>query len=150
MSSELNFAARLRRVGVFDEADIVDVSTAQTLTNKTLTSPTVTTPTIASSTGVPYIADATGAGLRRIASGTGALVTGAVTIATGLTACTTFVATLIGTGASASGAAEVSLIVVSSITTGAVSCVGSYNAATGVRIASVSGTASFHWLAIGT
>ncbi len=57
-----------------------DVSSVQTLTNKTLT-----TPTIASSATFPVVKDATGAGLRLVAGGTGAMVSGTITITTGLT-----------------------------------------------------------------
>ena len=86
----------------------------------------------------------------RIAYGSGALVTGTLTVQTGLNVVDGFFATLINqTGASASGVTEVSSIVVNTITTGAVAVIGSYNAATGVRIASASGTATFAWVAIG-
>ena len=95
-------------------------------------------------------ANSGGSDLETFAYGTGTLVTGTIVIATGLRTVTAFTTALVGTGASASGATDVASIVVSSITTGAVSCVGTYHAATGVRIASASGTATFYWMAIGT
>lgn len=87
----------------------------------------------------------------RSAAGTGTLVSGAVTIATGLTSVLSFQMTLIGTGASATGASEVDTLLVSSITTGAVAVVGAYHSGTAaVQVQSVSGTAAFYWLALGT
>ena len=123
------------------EVQIVDASSAQTLTNKT----------IASSTGAPFVVDATGAGGIKVARGTGTLVSGAVTIATGLASVDGFSATLIGTGAGATGATEAEDIRIASITTGAVACVGSYHSATAaVAVISVSGTSAFRWIALGT
>ena len=87
----------------------------------------------------------------RFAGGSGALITGALTVATGLTTVRSFVATLSGTGATATGASEVDTLLVSSITTGSVVVQGSYHSGTAaVQVASVSGTATFYWLAIGT
>lgn len=128
------------------EVQIIDASSAQTLTNKTLT-----TPTIASSSSIPYVQDATGAGSIKVARGTGTFVTGTVVIATGLDTVDAFVATLEGTGAGTSGASEIERVNVSSITTGAVSCVGSYHSATaGTSVISASGTSTFRWIAFGT
>lgn len=87
----------------------------------------------------------------KAAYGTGTLVTGAVTVDTGLNTVVSFQACLIGTGAGATGATEVEDIRVASITTGAVACVGSYHSATAaVSVISASGTASFRWIALGT
>ena len=127
------------------EVQLIDASSTQTLTNKTLT-----TPVIASSTNVPYIQDATGGALIKMAAGSGAFVTGTVIVATGLATVVGFSASLSGTGTRASGATEISIINVSSITTGAVSLVGSYNGATGATIISASGANGFRWIAYGT
>ena len=90
-------------------------------------------------------------GALRIAQGTGTFVSGTVTVATGLTLCTSFTATLIGTGATATGATEIERVVVASITTGAVVCNGSYHSGTAaVCVQSTSGTAAFYWQAFGT
>ena len=87
----------------------------------------------------------------RSAAGTGVLVTGAVTVATGLSTVLSFQTTLAGTGATATGATEVDTLLVSSITTGAVVVQGAYHSGTAaVQVASVSGTATFYWLALGT
>lgn len=97
------------------------------------------------------IKDITQTGAGKIAYGTGTFVSGTVTIATGLTLCTAFAATLIGTGATATGATEIERCVVSSISTGAVVVNGSYHSGTAaVCVQSVSGTAAFYWLACGT
>lgn len=97
------------------------------------------------------IKDLTNTGAGKLAFGTGAFVSGTVVVATGLTLCSTFIATLIGTGATATGATEIERAVVASITTGAVTVNGSYHSGTAaVCVQSVSGTASFHWLAYGT
>lgn len=86
-----------------------------------------------------------------LAAGTGTFVSGAVTIATGLNAITAFSATMIGTGATATGATEIERVVVVSITTGSVVCNGSYHSGTAaVSVQSVSGTGQFYWLAFGT
>lgn len=95
--------------------------------------------------------DITNTGAGKFAAGTGTFVSGTVTIATGLTLCTSFTATLIGTGATATGATEIERVVISSITTGAVVCNGSYHSGTAsVCVQSVSGTAAFYWQAYGT
>ena len=87
----------------------------------------------------------------RFAGGSGALVTGALVVATGLTSIIAFTATLSGTGASATGATEVDTLVVASITTGAVTVNGAYHSGTAaVQVQSVSGTATFYWIAVGT
>lgn len=86
----------------------------------------------------------------RFAAGTGALVTGTLVVATGLTSVLAFSTSLSGTGAGATGATETVTIRVSSITTGAVSVVGSYQGATGTSIVSASGAETFYWIAIGT
>ena len=86
----------------------------------------------------------------RFAAGTGALVTGTLVVATGLATVLSFAAALSGTGNGASGATETVTIRVSSITTGAVSVVGSYQGATGTSIVSAAGEETFYWLAVGT
>lgn len=97
------------------------------------------------------IKDITNTGAGKIAYGTGTFVSGAVVVATGLTLCSAFAATLIGTGATATGATEIERVVVASITTGAVTCNGSYHSGTAaVMVQSVSGTASFYYVACGT
>ncbi len=97
------------------------------------------------------IKDLTSTGAGKIAYGTGTLVSGTVTVATGLTLCTAFATTLIGTGATATGATEVERLVVASITTGAVVVNGSYHSGTAaVCVQSVSGTAAFYWVGVGT
>lgn len=97
------------------------------------------------------IKDLTNTGAGKIAYGTGTLVSGTVTIATGLVLCTSFAATLIGTGATATGVTEVERLVVASITTGAVVVNGSYHSGTAaVTVQSVSGTAAFYWVGCGT
>ena len=97
------------------------------------------------------IKDITNTGAGKLAYGTGTLASGTVTVATGLTLCTAFCATLIGTGATATGATEVERLVVASITTGAVVVNGSYHSGTAaVTVQSVSGTAAFYWVAAGT
>ena len=119
-----------------DSADLVDVSSTQTLTNK-----------------VAYIRDQTnsGASNRLMAYGTGTLVTGSVVVATGLSTVTAFVATQYGATGFATGATEVDRVQVSSITTGAVTVMGIYDSfVTGAATLSNSGTATFYWIAIGT
>lgn len=118
---------------------------------------------VASGTNVPYIIPA-GSGTTelplllgpstsgvRLAAGTGTLVTGTLIVATGLSTVLGFVANLVQTGATSSGAAEAESISVVSITTGAVSVVGRYHSATAaISLQSASGTAQFYWLALGT
>ena len=119
-----------------DSADLVDVSSTQTLTNK-----------------VAYVRDQTnsGASNRLMAYGSGTLVTGAVVVATGLSTVTAFTATQYGATGFATGATEVHSVFVKSITTGAVTVGGIFNAfVTGAATISVSGTATFYWIAIGT
>lgn len=95
--------------------------------------------------------DITNTGAGKVAYGTGTFVSGTVVVATGLTLCTAFTATLIGTGATATGATEIERVVVASITTGAVTCNGSYHSGTAaVMVQSVSGTAAFYYTAFGT
>lgn len=86
----------------------------------------------------------------KFAAGSGALVSGAATIATGLTSVLSFQATVYGATGFATGATEVDEIIVSSITTGAVAVKGVFSIfTTGSRALSVSGTATFYWLAVG-
>ncbi len=89
----------------------------------------------------------------KFAAGTGTLVTGALIVATGLSTVLGFTATVKepATGTYLTGATEVHSINVKSITTGAVSVDGIYNSfTTGAATVSVSGTAVFYWLAVGT
>ena len=119
-----------------DSADLVDVSSTQTLTGK-----------------VAYIRDKTnsGASNRFFAYGSGTLVTGAVVVATGLATVDSFTAQQYGATGFATGATEVHTVFVKSITTGAVTVGGIFNAfVTGAATVSVSGTATFYWIAIGT
>lgn len=87
----------------------------------------------------------------RFAAGTATLVSGAVVVATGLNTVTSFTATLKTATGFSTGATEVSNFTVVSIATGAVTVNGLFNAfATGAATVSVSGTATFNWLAFGT
>jgi hypothetical protein len=91
------------------------------------------------------------ADLQKIAYGTGSLVSGSVTIDTGLQSVSAFTANLTGTGAKTTGAAEVSALQIHTITTGSVVVQGFFNAfVTGASTISVSGTSAFRWIAIGT
>lgn len=83
----------------------------------------------------------------KIAAGLGTFVSGAVTVATGLAAVTSFQATLIATGF-ATGATEVTALAMTAApgATGAVSVQG-YRLFT--TTASASGTGTFHWVAVG-
>lgn len=83
--------------------------------------------------------------------GSGALVSGVATVATGLASVNVFTATLTGTGAKTTGAAEIATLQVHTITTGAVIVQGFFNSfVTGTPTISVSGTNTFSWIAIGT
>ena len=85
-----------------------------------------------------------------MAYGSGVLVTGTATIATGLTSVAAFACNITGTGTKSSGATEVCTLQVASITTGSVVVQGFFNAfVTGASTISVSGTAPFQWIAIG-
>lgn len=89
----------------------------------------------------------------RTAAGTGTLASGTGAIATGLASVLSFQATVKqpATGTYTTGASEVHTINVTSITTGAVSVQGVFNSfVTGAATASVSGTATFYWVAVGT
>ena len=82
----------------------------------------------------------------RFAAGNAALVSGSGTVATGLTSVLSFQCNILATGF-ATGATEVSDVVVSSITTGSVVVQG-YRLQT--TTASASGTGTFYWTAQGT
>jgi hypothetical protein len=87
----------------------------------------------------------------RQAAGSGSLVSGTATIATGLNSVLSFNTILNGPTGFATGATEVSDIVVSSITTGSVVVKGTFNSfVTGAATISVSGTGGFFWQALGT
>ena len=97
------------------------------------------------------VASVSGALNQKISYGSGSLVTGSAVIATGLASVLGFAVTLNGPTGFATGATEVSGLLVSSITTGAVTIKGIFNAfVTGAATISVSGTAGFTWVAIGT
>lgn len=98
---------------------------------------------------VPYVNG--GGQALQLRSGVGTLVSGSVTVATGLSSVAAFQATIFGATGFATGATEVSDLLISSITTGAVLVKGLFNAfVTGAATISVSGTGQFHWWAIGT
>lgn len=89
----------------------------------------------------------------RTAAGSGALVSGVLTVATGLSTVLSFTANVKTptTGTYTTGVTEVHGINVTSITTGAVVVQGVFNSfVTGAATASVSGTATFYWQAVGT
>lgn len=90
-------------------------------------------------------------GAAKTAFGSGALVSGTATVATGLATVVAFNASIFGATGFATGATEVSDIIISSITTGSVVVKGTFTAfVTGATTISVSGTASFYWSAVGT
>lgn len=90
-------------------------------------------------------------GAAKTAYGSGALVSGSGTVATGLLTVASFQAEVYGATGFATGATEVSSIIVASITTGSVSVKGVFNSfATGAATLSSSGTATFYWQAVGT
>lgn len=134
-----------KRVKTVDETPttrvLVDRDSAETLTNKT----------IASVATVPYVADATGAGAKKVASGGPvALVTGTKVVATGLATVTGFVAIPSGqpTG---TGTASHQILAATSITTGAVTVTAySVSSVTGATVAANTSTGSFYWFAMGT
>jgi X-X-X-Leu-X-X-Gly heptad repeat protein len=95
---------------------------------------------------VPVATSTSGA---RFAAGTGTLVSGAATVATGLASILSIVLTLTGTGARATGATEVAQLTVLSTTTGAASVQGMYSTAAATWVASASGTSTFNWAAVG-
>lgn len=96
---------------------------------------------------IPVATSTSGA---RTAAGSGTLVSGTATVATGLASVLSFIATLNGPTGFATGATEVSNIVVSSVTTGSVVVKGVFNAfVTGAATLSVSGTGGFFWQAVG-
>lgn len=96
---------------------------------------------------IPTMISASGA---KIAAGSGALVSGSATIATGLTSVMSFHATVYGATGFATGPTEVDEVIVSSITTGSVVCKGVFSIfSTGSRALSASGTATFYWHALG-
>ena len=102
------------------------------------------------STELAVVLAATASGFR-VAAGTGTLVTGAVVVATGLTTVLACATAQYGATGFATGATEVHTTFVKSITTGAVTVGGIFNSfATGAATVSVSGTATFYWIAIGT
>ena len=120
-----------------DTADLVDVSSTQTLTNK-----------------IAYFTDITntGASNRKIAYGSGVLVTGALVVATGLSTVTAF-AQILASQPTGTGTNSNQILVATSITTGAVT-VSSYsvNSVTGGTVAATgsAATGTFYWVAVGT
>ena len=101
---------------------------------------------------VPFVLGLSGVTGAKIAGGTGVLVSGVATIATGLTTVKGFTANVLSaSGTFASGVSEVSNLCITSITTGSVVVQGLFNSfVTGAATISVSGTATFNWVAIGT
>mgnify|MGYP001560408055 CR=1 FL=1 len=100
---------------------------------------------------VPFVLGLAGVTGAKIAAGSGVLVSGIATVATGLTTVKGFSAAVRGATGFATGATEVHEIQIVSITTGAVAVQGVFNAfVTGAATISVSGTATFNWVAIGT
>lgn len=94
---------------------------------------------------------AAGASGFRMVGGSGALVAGTGTIATGLSTVSAIQITLKGATGFASGATEVSDFNITSVTTGSVAIQGMFSAfVTGATTLSVSGTAGYSWLALGT
>jgi hypothetical protein len=133
-----------KRLSTKDDAGVVinyvGVGTTDTLTGKT----------IASSATVPYIADATGAGSKKMAGGSTALVTGTKVVATGLATVVSFQATL-AAQPNATGAASPQILAATSITTGAVTVTAySVSSVTGATIAANTSTGTFYWIAMGT
>jgi len=107
-----------------------------------------------SGTGVvPFVLGLAGVTGSVVAAGSGALVSGTGTVATGLTTIKgiTFTVNTPATGTYLTGATEVHSINIVSVTTGSVAIQGVFNSlATGAATVSVSGTASFRWVAVGT
>ncbi len=98
---------------------------------------------------VPYARNVAGSAFK-YTHGSGALVSGSVTIKTGLTTVYAFQTTNFGSTGFATGATEVDDVIVSSITTGSVVCKGIFSDfATGTRKVSASGTTTFYWVAFG-
>lgn len=103
-----------------------------------------------SGTSVVSIPQALSASGAKIAAGSGALVSGAVVVNTGLASVLAFVPILNGATGFATGATEVSDLLVSSITTGAVTVKGTFNSfVSGAASVSASGTGGFTWIAVG-
>lgn len=141
-----------------DVADILDnVTPGQAITGPVL-SGTVTgtytlggTVTLASQTGAAYLQDATNVGGgKKIAYGSATLVSGVVTVATGLATVISFSTILAATGF-ATGVTEVTSLVINAATgafaTGDVAVAGYRLFTTTI---SASGTGKFDWIAIGT
>ncbi len=102
---------------------------------------------------VPFVLGLAGVTGAKMAAGTGALVSGTGTVATGLATVKgiTFTVTQPATGTYPTGASEVHSINVVSVTTGSVVIQGVFNSfTTGAATVSVSGTAGFRWVALGT
>ena len=102
---------------------------------------------------IPFVLGLAGVTGAKIAAGSGVLVSGVATVATGLTTVKGF-AGLVNTpapGTYLTGVTEVHGLNITSVTTGSVVLQGVFNSlATGAATASVSGTAGFRWVAIGT
>jgi hypothetical protein len=104
-------------------------------------------------TVLPLVLGLAGVTGAKIAAGSGVLVSGVATVATGLSTVKGFSAlvTTPTTGSYATGVTEVHGLNITSVTTGAVVVQGIFNSfATGAATLSVSGTAAFRWVAIGT
>ena len=119
-----------------DSADLVDVSSTQTLTNKVAFLIDKTNPTLSG---------------RTIAYGTGVMVSGTLVLATGLATVVGFSATFLK--AAGTGAASTQTIQVDSIATGAVTISAYYTStigASGVLTGATGSSGTFYWVAIGT
>lgn len=98
-------------------------------------------------TEVPLMLSATASGVR-VAAGTGALVTGALTIATGLT--TIIAASADGVGqATGTGTASAQLLGTSWVTGALTVTAYSISSITGATVAASTSTGTFTWFAIG-
>ncbi len=103
--------------------------------------------------GVPFILGLPNVTGAKMAGGSGALVSGTGTVATGLTTIKgiSFTVNQPATGTYPTGVSEVHSINIVSVTTGSVVIQGVFNSfTTGAATVSVSGTAGFRWVAFGT
>lgn len=97
----------------------------------------------------PYVRPVSGADTIRIAYGSGALASGVATVNTGLSTILAADVNLVGTTGFATGATEVSSVIIKA-TTGSLAIQGVFNSfVTGAATLSASGTGQFTWIAIG-
>ena len=97
----------------------------------------------------PYLRDVASADKMKVAGGSGALVTGTLTINTGLTSISSFQTTLL-TQPNATGAASHQILVATITTGSALVTAYSISSVTGATTAANTSTGSFAWLAYGT